>query len=110
MQITFQPLQIVSRLLATIIVALPLAWLRTAVDDYESQTIGKMSHKELVSYINEGHASSYYSAFVMSAIMLLIVILLVEAIAFGIRLIVGLCSPAGREVHDEPWVESETSP
>ena len=62
MQVNFQPLQILSRLMAVFVVALPLAGLQLALDDYERQAIPKMTHQELVAFVEEVHAASYLGA------------------------------------------------
>jgi hypothetical protein len=90
MQVTFRPLQLLSRVVAAAVVALPLAWLRLAVDDFERQAIGKMSHQELIAFVKEAHSASYLGAYVEAAILVVILIAAVEALAFGIRLVVGL--------------------
>jgi hypothetical protein len=88
MQVNFQPLQILSRLMAVFVVALPLAGLQLALDDYERQAIPKMTHQELVAFVEEVHAASYLGAYFRTAIVMLILVAAVEAVAFVIRLIV----------------------
>jgi hypothetical protein len=90
MQVTFQPLQLLSRVAAALVVALPFAALRVALDDYERQAIDKMTHQELITFVKEVHAAGYLSAYFLSAIMILILVAAAEAVAFGIRLLVGL--------------------
>jgi hypothetical protein len=90
MQVTFQPLQLLSRVAAALVVALPFAALRMAVDDYERQAIDKMTHQELIDFVKEVHSASYLGAYVSAAILILIIVAAVEALAFGIRLVVGL--------------------
>jgi hypothetical protein len=90
MQVTFQPLQLLSRVAAALVVALPFAALHLAVDDYERQAIGKMTHQELIAFVKEVHSSSYAGAYVQVAILILIFVAAVEALAFGFRLVVGL--------------------
>src|SRR6516162_4646696 len=110
MQVTFQPLQLLSRVAAALVVALPFAALRVAVDDYERQAIGKMSHQELIAFVKEVHAGSYLGAYVHAAIMILIFVAAVEAVAFGIRLVIGLFAarkPAG--VRDDVFVPTRAS-
>jgi hypothetical protein len=51
MQVTFQPLPLLSRVAAALVVALPFAALRVAVDDFERQAIGNMSHQELIAFV-----------------------------------------------------------
>jgi hypothetical protein len=107
MQVTFQPLQLLSRVAAALVVALPFAALRVALDDYERQAIGKMTHQELIAFVKEVHAGSYLGAYVHAAIMILIFVAVVEAVAFGLRLIVGLfgaMKPA--DVRDEMLVSA----
>jgi hypothetical protein len=107
MQVTFQPLQLLSRVAAALVVALPLAALRVALDDYERQAIGKMTHQELIAFVNEVHAGSYLGAYLSAAIMLLVFIAAVEAAAFGIRLVVGLFGDRkSADVRDEEFVRA----
>jgi hypothetical protein len=89
-QVTFRPLQILSRVVAVCMVALPLAALSVALDGYEREIIGKMSHQELIAFVEEGHASSFLGAYFLSMVTTLIVVVAVEAVAFGIRFAVGL--------------------
>ena len=90
MQVIFQPLQILSRLVAVCLVALPLASLLVAIDDYEREVIGKMTHPELIAFVKEAHSSSFLSAYLRAAVVALILVAVVEAVAFGIRLTFGL--------------------
>jgi hypothetical protein len=90
MQVALQPLQILSRLVAVCIVALPLASLHVALDDYEREVIGKMTHPELIAFVKEAHSSSYLSAYFLASIVTLILVAAVETVAFGIRLSFGL--------------------
>jgi hypothetical protein len=90
MQITFQPLQLLSRVVAALVVAVPFAALRLALDDYERQAIDKMTHQELIAFVKEVHSSSFLGAYLAAAVLILIFVVAVEALAFGIRLVVGL--------------------
>ena len=67
MQVTNLLLQILSRIAAVFLVALPLAALRLAVDDYESQVIEQMDRQQLIAFVKEVHASSYLSAYFCAA-------------------------------------------
>jgi hypothetical protein len=110
MQVTFQPLQLLSRVAAALVVALPFAALRMAVDDYERQAIDKMTHQELIAFVKEAHSASYLGAYVSAAVLILIFVAAVEALAFGIRLIVGLFGarkPA--DLRDEVLVSARAS-
>jgi hypothetical protein len=89
-QVTFQPLQILSRLAAVCVVALPLAALHMASDEFERQAIAGMSHQELIAFVKEAHANSFFGAYIAAAIMTLIIVAAVEAVAFVIRLVVSL--------------------
>jgi hypothetical protein len=90
MQVTFQPLQVLSRVVAVCMVALPLAALRMLIDDYERETIGKMSHQELIAFVKEVHASSFLGAYFLSVLTTLLIVVAVEVVAFGIRFTVRL--------------------
>jgi hypothetical protein len=87
-------MQILSRLAAVCVVALPLAALRMALDEFERQAIGSMSHQELLAFVKETHANSFFGAYITAAIMTLIVVAAVEAVAFVIRLVVRLFGAA----------------
>ena len=110
MQVTFQPLQLLSRVAAALVVALPFAALHLAVDDYERQAIGKMSHPELIAFVKEVHSASYLGAYFSAAVLILIFVAAVEAVAFGIRLVVGLFG-AGKpaDVRDEVLVSARAN-
>jgi hypothetical protein len=90
MQVTFSPLHILSRIAAVCVVALPLAWLHLAVDDYEREAIAKMTHQQLLAFVRESHSASFLGAYLLDVAVILIFVAAVEAVAFGIRLIVGV--------------------
>ena len=90
MQVTFYPMHILSRLLAVFVAALPLAWLHVALDDYERETIAKMTHQQLLAFVREGHAASFLGAYLQVAIVTLLLVAAIEAVAFGVRLTVGM--------------------
>jgi hypothetical protein len=90
MQFTFQPLQLLSRVIAAAVVALPLAALHLVVDDFERQAVAKMTHQELIAFVQEAHAGSFLGAYIHAAILVLILVAAVEAVAFAVRLAVGL--------------------
>ena len=90
MQVTFYPLPILSRVVAVCVVALPLAWLHQVVDDYEREAIRKMTHQQLIAFVQENHAASFLAAYLQVAIVILLFIAAVEAVAFGIRLTVAV--------------------
>jgi hypothetical protein len=80
----------VSRVIAAVVIALPLAALHLAMDDFERQAIAKMNHQELIAFVEEAHAGSFLSAYLLAALGLLILVAAIEAVAFVIRLIAGL--------------------
>jgi hypothetical protein len=90
MQVTFYPLPILSRVVAVCVVALPLAWLHAAVDDYEREAVAKMTHQQLIAFVKEGHAASIVGAYLQAAVATLLLVAAVEAVAFGVRLAVGV--------------------
>jgi hypothetical protein len=90
MQATFYPLHILSRIAAVCVVALPLAWLHLAVDDYEREAIRKMTHQQLIAFVQEGHSASFLGAYLPVAIVTLFLVAAVEAVALGIRFTVGV--------------------
>jgi hypothetical protein len=93
MQITIHPLQIVSRVVAVCIVALPMAALHRYIDEAERQDIAGMNRQQLVAFVEEVHSASFLGAYLRAALMTLPVVLAVELIALGIRSIVGLFLP-----------------
>jgi hypothetical protein len=108
MQVTLQPLQILSRLAAVFVVALPIAALRLAVDDYERQTIRDMSHQELIAFVKEVHAGSFLGAYVLAAILTLILVAAVEGVALLIRLTVGLfCAQEPTHKGEKEFLDAE---
>ena len=90
MHVTFSLLPILSRVVAVCLVALPLAWLHVALDDYERETIAKMTHQQLLAFVREGHAASFLGAYLQVAIVTLLLVAAIEAVAFGVRLTVGM--------------------
>jgi hypothetical protein len=90
MQVTNLPLQILSRIAAVFLVALPLAALRLAVDNYERQVIEQMDRQQLIAFVKEVHASSYLSAYLSALVWVLLLVAVVEGVAFVIRLIASL--------------------
>ena len=110
MQFTFQPLQLLSRVAAALGVAVSLAALRVAIDSYERQAIGKMTHQELLAFVKEVLAASYLGTYLSAAVLILIFIAAVEAVAFGIRLIVGLFGAnKAADVRDEVLVSARAN-
>jgi hypothetical protein len=87
MQVSIPPLQILSRVAAVLLVALPLAALRMALDGYERQAIEQMNQRQLIAFIKEVHASSYLTAYFSALIGVLLIVSAVEGTAFVIRLI-----------------------
>jgi hypothetical protein len=55
--------QIFSRFVAVVVVALPVGGLRMFVDDYEGEAAGRLTHQELIASIKEAHASSFAVAY-----------------------------------------------
>lgn len=93
MQVTIRPLQILSRIVAVCIVALPLGALQMLVDKHEHDAIGRMSHQELIAYVEEVHASSFAGAYCLATVGTLIVVGFIEALAFAIRCTARLFGP-----------------
>ncbi len=104
MQVTFSPLQLVSRIVAVIVVALPLAGLRLAIDDYERQAIANMNREELVDFVKQIHASGFLSAYALAAVTTLMLVLFIEAIAFGIRIGVGSITSQQSSQSNDGWL------
>jgi hypothetical protein len=89
-------IQILSRILAVILVALPLAGLRRLLDDVEREAIAKMNHQDLIAFVKEAHTASYFGAYFQALCVLLIFVGAVELIAFLIRCVAGLFAAPGR--------------
>jgi hypothetical protein len=89
MQVTFQPLQILSRVVAVCLVALSVAFVLGLAEEQERETIGKLNQQQLIAYIKEGHASSFLAGYLQVAVVTLIFVLVVEAVAFGFRFLIG---------------------
>ncbi len=87
MRVTMLPLQILSRVAAVLLVALPLAALRMALDGYERQAIEQMDRQQLIAFVKEVHASSYLTAYCSALIGVVLIVSAVEGTAFVIRLI-----------------------
>jgi hypothetical protein len=90
MQVTFFPLHILSRVVAVCLIAVPLAWLHATVDDYERDAIAKMTHQQLIAFVREAQAASFFSAYLQATVVTLLLVAAVEAVAFGIRLTVAV--------------------
>jgi hypothetical protein len=93
MQITIRPLQIVSRLLAGCVVAAGFALIQLELDAYERDMVDKLNHRELIEFVKEVHSSSFLSAYAMSLLQLLLLVVAVEAVALAIRLPIGWLLP-----------------
>jgi hypothetical protein len=87
MQVTILPLQILSRIVAVVLVALPLAGLRMAVDGFEREEIEQMNHQQLIAFVKEAHASGFLTAYLFALLGVLLLVAAVEGVAFVIRLI-----------------------
>jgi hypothetical protein len=109
MRVTFQPVQILSRVAAVVLIGLPLALLRMAVDNYERDSIPKMSHQELIAFVEELHASSFLSAYGLALATTLVLVFLIEGLALGLRLIVGQVSgPKPAFVQEDAWARTSS--
>jgi hypothetical protein len=105
MQVTFHPLPILSRIAAVFVIAVPLACLRAALDDYEREIIGKMNHRELIAFVEQAHVSSFLSAYFLALVEILIFIAAVESVAFGFRVVFNsFAARRPARVGDEDWL------
>jgi hypothetical protein len=84
-QITFRPLDILSRVVAVLLLAALAAWLVMAFAAWEVEQTSKLSHQELVAYIKEGYDPSFALNYLRMALLTLIYVALVEGVAFVIR-------------------------
>ncbi len=77
--------QIMSRIIALLILGIPLAFLGLHIDNEELNTIDSMTHEQLISYIQEGAATSFAEAYAATTIVPLLYIAILELSAFGMR-------------------------
>jgi hypothetical protein len=89
MEIRIRLSGILSRLVALLILAAPLAWLSLTLGEFEQAEIAKMSHQELLAYLHEGRDTSFGASYLLVAVLTLIYVALVEGLALPIRLIAG---------------------
>jgi len=77
--------QIMSRIIALLILGIPLAFSGLHIDNEELNTIDSMTHEQLISHI-QGHAvTSFTEAYAMTTIPFLLYIAILELSAFGMR-------------------------
>jgi hypothetical protein len=93
MQISVRLVDIASRAVAVVLVALLLAWLAMAIGAWEKEAIAKMSHAELLKYLNEGYDPSFLSTYVRMLVISFLYVGLVEGLALVFRLIVRAIRP-----------------
>lgn len=82
--------QATSRILAVLIMALPLAYLSSYVAKAERDLIPKLDHQELLAYLREGYTQSVGEEFLFVLLTLAISVAVIEATALAIRWVFGL--------------------
>lgn len=87
MQFTIQPSQFVSRLIALLAVAFPLALIIQEASAEERRLATQLSHQELITYLQSGYEPSLGVNYLSVALFGLVVVVLIEVIAFVLRLI-----------------------
>jgi hypothetical protein len=85
MHVTVSPIHVVSRVLAVLLIAAPLAYISCAMDEAEQQMIAKLNHQELLQYLRDGRAQSWAGQYLQVAIMVLLLVVLVEGVAVLLR-------------------------
>ena len=93
MQITVRPSEILSRLAALLLVAIPLAAFAQWMGEVERQEVARMSHEELKKYLMDGYEPGFAPNFGRVAALTAVYLLVVETVAFVIRLGVRAVSP-----------------
>jgi hypothetical protein len=86
MQITIRPLDIVSRVIAVLLVGLPLAWVSMQIGDWEMREVVKMNHAQLLDYIKEGHHPSFAGNYGMILLLTFLYVGICEGVALVCRL------------------------
>lgn len=102
MQLTIAPVQVISRVLAVLLVAVPLGFLALAIDRGEQEVIRKLSHQELLEYLRVGEASSFSEQYLYLVVISLLLLALVEVVAWVVRLGLGLIRPNGAVIAAQP--------
>jgi mannose/fructose/N-acetylgalactosamine-specific phosphotransferase system component IIC len=93
MQITVRPAEILSRVAALVLMAIPLAALMQWITEVEREEVAQMSHQQLKEYLAKGHELGFTDNYLWATIMTAVYIFLVEAVAFVIRQFVRMLRP-----------------
>lgn len=93
MQVSIRPLDVLSRAVAVLLVAVPLAWIVTQAGVWEAEEVIKMSHQELLAYVKKGADASFLSNFGLALLLTVLYVGLVEGVAFVCRLLVRAVRP-----------------
>src|SRR5262249_20574463 len=75
-----------SRVLAVLILAVPVVLIGQAIDRYEQEVVAKLSYQELRDYLQQGHSESFAGSYLIFGVLSLVYLGLVEGIAFVARL------------------------
>jgi len=92
-QVTISPAQVISRVLAVLLLAVPLVWISSAMSNAEQELIARLSHKELLEYLQEGQVRSFGEQYLYVGGATLLYLALVEGVAGVLRLGMRLLRP-----------------
>lgn len=94
MQITIRPAEIVSRLVAVLVVGFAIAWATQSFAQFEAAETAKMSCEELKQYVTGGDELSFVATYFLMVAFTGIYVLVVEGLAFVLRLVARSVAPA----------------
>lgn len=86
MQFNVSPGQVVSRIVAVLILAVPIVLISQAIDSGEREYIAKLSPQDLRDYLREGQDDSFAGSYLVFGGLSLVYLGLVEGVAFLARL------------------------
>ncbi len=93
MQITIRPADILSRVAAVLLVALPLAALLQWLSRVEAEDTARMTFDELRKYLSEGANATFAADYARILGFTTVYVLVVEGLAFLMRLTVRAVRP-----------------
>ena len=94
MQATSVPKQVVSRVLAVLLLAVVLVPISAAIEQSEQEMFGKLTHQQLLEYLREGQQQSFAERYVQMALLTLVFLAAIEGVAFVLRCSIDLVRPA----------------
>src|SRR5262249_18002614 len=116
MQVRVSLTQILSRVVAVLLLAVPLVLLAQAIHRHEQEMIGQLSHQELLEHLREGQKDSFPATYFTLGVLSLAYLALVEAVAallrMGVMLLRRLAAPGPVQEGCTwaPWVPNRHSP